>query len=404
MDEQRNTHTPQAEPTAHRDAIDINDFVFAATGARVRRLTLPDGTYWFPAVDICRNLGFAHVGSALRNMADTANSGSAETVLSQHSLSVPAGREWRRDMNLVNLHGLIRLVNSSTKPAAEPFKTWVSEVIAPIQRDGSYALAPAPVQPAPTGGTAYAMPQPVADALVRLEERNIRAEEMLTAFQDERNDLLHRIARSQSIMADALRDIAATLRHRYDRTAPEPELTAQDLVATWKAKNLVVTEDVHAVAAYLAPALVRGEARYRMEEISTRTGLFQERVIDSLRMLVKRGCVRQTGCTPTGAPVYVLPWKRAALTRARQQPGNRQARSRKTKLRLRALSYNTGFYPPTAAERLDAPEDDRRTGTPANGPRGPTTPRRSSREPPGSCPAAPSGSHRPPAAARRGCS
>ncbi|WP_046920390.1 BRO-N domain-containing protein, partial [Streptomyces stelliscabiei] len=91
MDEQRNTHTPQAEPTAHRDAIDINDFVFAATGARVRRLTLPDGTYWFPAVDICRNLGFAHVGSALRNMADTANSGSAETVLSQHSLSVPAG-------------------------------------------------------------------------------------------------------------------------------------------------------------------------------------------------------------------------------------------------------------------------------------------------------------------------
>jgi predicted transcriptional regulator len=84
-------------------------------------------------------------------------------------------------------------------------------------------------------------------------------------------------------------------------------LTAQDLVATWKAKNLVVTEDVHAVAAYLAPALVRGEARYRMEEISTRTGLSQERVNDSLRMLVKRGCVRQTGCTPTGAPVYVLP-------------------------------------------------------------------------------------------------
>lgn len=35
--------TPSQQPTgAKRDAIDINDFVFAATGARVRRLTLPD--------------------------------------------------------------------------------------------------------------------------------------------------------------------------------------------------------------------------------------------------------------------------------------------------------------------------------------------------------------------------
>ncbi|WP_328838105.1 Bro-N domain-containing protein [Streptomyces europaeiscabiei] len=306
MHEQNNT--PQEEPTAHQDAIDINDFVFAATGARLRRLTLPDGTYWFPAVDICRNLGFAHVGSALRNIADTANFGSAESVLRQHTLSIPAGREWRRDMNLVNLHGLIRLVNGSTKPEARPFKTWVSEVIATIQRDGSYTLERAPVQPAPTGGTAYAMPQQVADAIVRLEERNIRADEMLTAFQQERNDLLRQINRSQSIMADALQDIAATLRHPADRPhpTPEPELTPQDLLATWKAKNLVVTEDIHAVAAYLAPALVRGEARYRMEDISTRTGLPQERVNDCLRMLVKRGCVRQTGCTPDGAPVYVL--------------------------------------------------------------------------------------------------
>ncbi|MEU0207849.1 hypothetical protein ABZ235_08950 [Streptomyces canus] len=38
------------------DAIDINDFVFAATGARVRRLTMPDGTHWFPAVDVCKEL------------------------------------------------------------------------------------------------------------------------------------------------------------------------------------------------------------------------------------------------------------------------------------------------------------------------------------------------------------
>jgi hypothetical protein len=206
-------------------------------------------------------------------------------------------------MNLVNLQGLIRLVNGCTKPAAQPFKTWVTEVIATIQRDGSYSLEPAPVQPAPAGGTAYAMPQQVADAIVRLEERNIRADELMLAFQEERNDLLRQISRSQSTMANALRDIAQSLRH----TDPEPELTAQQLLATWKAKNLVFTEDIHAVAAYLAPALVRGEARYRLEEIAARTGLPQDRVHDCLRMLLKRGCVRQTGCAPDGAPVYVLP-------------------------------------------------------------------------------------------------
>ncbi|MDX3527964.1 Bro-N domain-containing protein [Streptomyces sp. ID05-39B] len=127
MYEQNNT--PPDEATTQRDAIDINDFVFAATGARVRRLTTPDGTHWFPAVDVCRNLGYSHVGSALRNIADMANFASVESVLLKHTLGIPAGREWRRDMNLVNLPGLIRLVNGCTKPESQPFKVWVSEVI-----------------------------------------------------------------------------------------------------------------------------------------------------------------------------------------------------------------------------------------------------------------------------------
>lgn len=296
--------TPSDERTGRQDAIDINDFVFAATGARVRRLTMPDGTHWFPAVDVCKNLGYAHVGSALRNIAAVTNFASAQSVLQKHSLSIPAGREWRRDMNLVNLPGLVRLVNACTKPESQPFKAWVSEVIATIQRDGSYALEPAPVQPAPSGGTAYAMPRQVADAIVRLEERNIRADEMLLAFRQEHNDLLREISRSQTAMAEALRDIATALRQPG---APDQELTPQQLLATWKARHLVVTDDVHAVAAHLAPALVRGEARYRVEEIANRTGLPQDRVHDCLRMLLKRGCVRQTGCAPDGAPVYVLP-------------------------------------------------------------------------------------------------
>ncbi|MFF9058987.1 Bro-N domain-containing protein [Streptomyces sp. NPDC014882] len=304
--------------TRRQDAIEINDFVFAATGARVRRLTTPDGTHWFPAVDVCRNLGYSHVGSALRNIADKANFASAESVLQKHTLDVPAGREWRRDMNLVNLPGLIRLVNGCTKPESQPFKAWVCDVIATIQRDGSYSLEPAAVQPGTSaGGTAYAMPRQVADAIVRLETRNIQADEMLAAAQEQHTELLREISRSQQAIArsqtalvrsqdqiaEALQEIAHVLRGRQ----PDPKLTPQQLLASWKARNLVFTEDIHAVAACLAPALVRGEADYRMEEIAARTGLPVARVHDCLRTLLKRGCMRQTGCTADGAPVYALP-------------------------------------------------------------------------------------------------
>ena len=227
-------------------------------------------------------------------------------------------------MKLVNLEGLIQLVHRCTKPESQPFRNWVSEVIATIQRDGSYSLEPSPVQTPATGSPGYVMPKQVADAIVRLEVRNIQADEIMAAFQREQTELLREISRSQGTIArdqstiadshrtiahsqrtiaEALQDIAESLRFRH----PEPKLTPQQLLATWKAKNLVFTEDIHAVAAYLAPALVRGEASYRMENIATRTGLSHARVHDCLRTLLKRGCMRQTGCAADGAPIYVLP-------------------------------------------------------------------------------------------------
>jgi prophage antirepressor-like protein len=308
MNEQNNTR---------KDAIDISDFVYAATGARVRRLTMPDGTHWFPAVDVCKELGYTTPRKALLDHVPEEHREILETVTGGHSLSVPAGREWRRDMNVVDLQGLIRLVNGCTKPESQPFKNWVSEVIATIQRDGSYSLEPSPAQTPATGVAAYALPKEVADAIVRLEVRNIQADEVMAAFQREQTELLRemnrsqsdiarsqsKLAQSQGVIADALKDIAQTLRLRH----PEPQLTPQQLLASWRAKNLVFTEDIHAVAAYRAPALVRGEASYRMEEIAERTGLSLARVHDCLRTLLKRGCMRQTGCGADGAPIYVLP-------------------------------------------------------------------------------------------------
>ena len=222
MYEQNNT--PPDEPTAQQDAIDINDLVFAATGARVRRLTTPDGEHWFVAADVATDLGYANTRQALlwhvtedctKRLDEI-----AQGVYGTDTSSKLAAHKLQRSMKLVNLRGLIALVTGCTKQESQPFKAWVSEFIVTIQRDGSYALEPSPVQPAPTGGTAYAMPDQVADAIVRLEERNSRADEMLTAFQEERNDLLRQISAS-------LQDIAATLRRPTNHAlpTPEPELT-----------------------------------------------------------------------------------------------------------------------------------------------------------------------------------
>ncbi|MGW3416819.1 BRO-N domain-containing protein [Streptomyces phaeochromogenes] len=340
---EQNNMRPDSAAAPRQDAIDINDFVFAATGARMRRLTTPGGEHWFPATDVAGNLGYANTRQALQ-MHVAANcqrrlSEFAQGVYTADTLSKLAGHRLQKSMKMVNLKGLVALVNGCTKPECAPFKAWVTEVIETLQRTGSYSLQPAPVQPTPDNATAYVMPQQIADAIVRLEERNIRADELLLAFQEERGELLRQISdsqhamaetqrqisdsqhamvetqrqicRSQNVMAEALQQIAEALKPSHGRhrptAAPEPELTPQQLLATWKAKNLVVTGDVHAVAAYLAPALLRGGARYPLEEIATRTGLPQERVHDCVRMLLRRGCVRQTGCAPDGAPIYVLP-------------------------------------------------------------------------------------------------
>lgn len=164
------------------EAIDISDFVYAATGDRVRRLTMPDGTHWFPAVDVCKKLGYTTTRKALLDHVPEAHREFLETVTGSHSLSVPAGRDWRRDLQIIDLQGLILLVNACTKPACAPFKQWVAQVIATVQREGFYALEEAEVQPlgAPV---AYAIPEQVAEAIVRLEAHNLKLDEELAGVQ-----------------------------------------------------------------------------------------------------------------------------------------------------------------------------------------------------------------------------
>ncbi|MDX3638845.1 Bro-N domain-containing protein [Streptomyces sp. MB09-02B] len=323
------------EPSKHQpdprmrqeDALDAGDFVYAATGARVRRLTMPDGTHWFPAVDVCKQLGYTTPRKALIDHVPEEHREILETLTGGHGLSIPAGREWRRDLNLIDLQGLILLVSACTKPECAPFKQWVAEVIETVQREGSYTLEEAEVQPSEPGAPiAYAMPEQVAEAIVRLEERNLQADEQLAVAQQKSIDLQHRSIAlqeqmvelqsatliAQQTIAQALERIANRLdalaldRPMSDTTAFSTHPTTETVLADWR-ERLSVTADVWTVAVVIAPVLVEeGELRQPLEAIAARTGLPVHRVNECLRLLRKHACIHPVGAAEDGAPVYVL--------------------------------------------------------------------------------------------------
>ncbi|MET9777716.1 Bro-N domain-containing protein [Streptomyces sp. NPDC006367] len=337
------------------EAIDISDFVYAATGARVRRLTMPDGSHWFPAVDVCKELGYTTTRKALLDHVPEEHRDNLETVTGSHCLSIPAGRSWRRDLQLIDLQGLILLVNACTKPACAPFKQWVAEVIETVQRDGSYTLDEAEVQPSVPGApVAYAMPEQVAEAIVRLEAHNLQLDEELADGQRTSIALQRELLSSQrdaldvqketldvqkaalavqretlAVQRETLAVQQATLAvqqamvraleriaDRFDtlvlrRHAPRSRVaalpTTESVLADWR-QRLSVTEDVWAVAVVIAPVLVeQGELRVPSASLSARTGLSARRVDECLRLLREHACIHVRDGAEDGAPVYVLP-------------------------------------------------------------------------------------------------
>ncbi|MFG3294893.1 Bro-N domain-containing protein [Streptomyces sp. NPDC048179] len=271
--------------------MDISDFVYAATGARVRRLTMPDGRHWFPAVDVCKELGYTTPGKALADHVPEAHRENSETVTGSHGLSIPAGREWRRDMNLIDLQGLILLVQACTKAACAPFKQWVAEVIETVQREGSYT---------------------------RLEAHNLQLDEQLANGQRESIELQREMLATQKAtlavqqaMVRAMERIAdrldaLVLERRTPQDGPAALPTTESVLADWR-RRLSVTEDVWTVAVVIAPVLVeKGELREPLEAIAARTGLTVHRVNECLRLLRKHACIHSRGGTAEGAPVYVL--------------------------------------------------------------------------------------------------
>lgn len=130
---------------------------------------MPDGKHWFPAVDVCKQLGYSNPSKPLADHVPAAHRDTLESVSRAYGLVIPPGRRWRRDLQLIDLQGLIFLVNACTKPTAAPFKQWAAKVIETVHRESPCALAKAEVPSAdPSAPTDNAMPERVTAAMVRL--------------------------------------------------------------------------------------------------------------------------------------------------------------------------------------------------------------------------------------------
>ncbi|RCG17066.1 hypothetical protein DQ392_18605 [Streptomyces reniochalinae] len=133
-------------------------------------------------------MGHTNPSEALRRHVPEDMRTTLETLISREGWLVPPGQGLKKSMTMLSLGGLIRLVNGCVKRECEPFKNWITEVVVEVQREGFYTLEKAEVQPRePDAPTAYAMPAEVADAIVRLEEHNLRMdEEWLAQRREER--------------------------------------------------------------------------------------------------------------------------------------------------------------------------------------------------------------------------
>ncbi|WP_405855657.1 BRO family protein [Streptomyces sp. NBC_00090] len=277
------------------DAIDIDDMVYVATGARLRRLTAPDGTHWFPVVDVAKRLGYAGTREALRTvelpeecLATAGELAGSAAILARNGV--------RASVRMVNVPGLVQLVGACRRPEAGPFRAWVAEVVAAVQRDGGYGLEPSPVRPG------FLLPPDLVDVLVRLEGEFDEQAAMYAACEEytDRAELLREARENLARVADSLARLSLP-RQRSDSAVVT--LTPQQLVESW-----AITGDTRTVACCLAPALVRGGVRYRPQDVTLRTGLSGERVRDCVRILLERGCMREVGPPdPDGARIYVLP-------------------------------------------------------------------------------------------------
>lgn len=100
---------------------------FQFEGANIRAVEI-SGQPWFVGKDVAEALGYADPTTAIRNHC--------KGVQKQHPLQTPGGIQ---NVRILSEPDVLRLIVSSTLPAAERFERWVFEDVLPsIRKTGSY--------------------------------------------------------------------------------------------------------------------------------------------------------------------------------------------------------------------------------------------------------------------------
>jgi anti-repressor protein len=140
---------------------------FAFEGHDVRVITI-DSEPWWVAADVCAVLGIERVAQAVGRLdpEDACQTG------------VLDARNVLQSMWMINESGLYDLIIRSDKPAARPFRRWVtSEVLPTIRREGRYQVAP--TDPLELLKTAVREIEEARGAATKALERADHAEERL---------------------------------------------------------------------------------------------------------------------------------------------------------------------------------------------------------------------------------
>ena len=107
---------------------------FNFRGADVRTIVLPNGEPGFVGKDVCERLGYTNPSKAMGDHC--------KGVTIRYPLQTAGGRQ---EVRVLTEPDVLRLIVSSTLPAAQEFERWVFEEVLPsIRRTGSYATKPVP--------------------------------------------------------------------------------------------------------------------------------------------------------------------------------------------------------------------------------------------------------------------
>jgi prophage antirepressor-like protein len=107
----------------------IQAFVFPETNQKIRVFVDPDGTLWFVATDVCRELEYSNGPDAIRRHCKPKG-------IAKRDILTNVGMQ---EVTVIDERNLYRLMGQSEAPNADPFQDWFyGEVLPTIRKTGSY--------------------------------------------------------------------------------------------------------------------------------------------------------------------------------------------------------------------------------------------------------------------------